>query len=86
VAEDTALLVGRYGRSHLGRTPRTAQPLPAVLPVPDATTTSVVTAMNCRVPPAAADHAPITWDRGVEMTRHAEFTAATGIPVYICDA
>ena len=28
----------------------------------------------------------LTWDRGVEMTRHADFTAATGIPVYFCDA
>ena len=24
-------------------------------------------------------------DRGNEMTRHADFTAATGIPVYFCD-
>jgi IS30 family transposase len=28
----------------------------------------------------------LTWDRGVEMTRHTDFTAATGIPVYFCDA
>ena len=28
----------------------------------------------------------LTWDRGTEMTRHAEFTWASGVPVYFCDA
>jgi transposase, IS30 family len=27
----------------------------------------------------------LTWDQGAEMSRHDEFTAATGIPVYFCD-
>lgn len=27
----------------------------------------------------------LTWDRGIEMTRHQEFTAATGVPVYFCN-
>lgn len=27
----------------------------------------------------------MTWDRGVEMTRHAEFTVATDMPVFFCD-
>jgi IS30 family transposase len=27
----------------------------------------------------------VTWDQGKEMSRHAEFSVATGVPVYFCD-
>jgi IS30 family transposase len=27
----------------------------------------------------------VTWDQGTEMTNHAAFSIATGIPVYFCD-
>jgi IS30 family transposase len=27
----------------------------------------------------------VTWDQGKEMGNHANFTVATGVPVYFCD-
>lgn len=27
----------------------------------------------------------VTWDQGTEMSKHREFTVATGVPVYFCD-
>ena len=27
----------------------------------------------------------LTWDRGMELAKHAEFTKKTGVPVYFCD-
>jgi IS30 family transposase len=35
---------------------------------------------------APAGRVGVDRDRGVEMARHADFTAGTGIPVYFCDA
>jgi IS30 family transposase len=58
-----------------------------VLPLLDATTLTVVAAVMAafqQLPPTMRRR--LTWDRGVEMTRHADSTTATGIPIYFCDA
>jgi transposase, IS30 family len=58
-----------------------------VLPLRDATTRTVVAAVTVafkQLPPTMGRS--LIWDRGVEMMRHADFTATTGIPVYFCDA
>ena len=33
----------------------------------------------------AALRKTLTWDQGGEMAKHAEFTAATGVPLFFCD-
>jgi IS30 family transposase len=38
-----------------------------------------------RGPPPATDGS-VTWDRGVGIARYANFAAATGLPLYSCDA
>ena len=58
-----------------------------MLPVKDATSGTVITAVAkafARLPETMRK--TLTWDRGTEMTRHAEFTWASGVPVYFCDA
>ena len=58
-----------------------------VLPLLDATTLTVVAAVTAAFQQLRPTmRRSLTWDRGVEMTRHTDFTAATGIPVYFCDA
>lgn len=58
-----------------------------MLPVHDAasgTVVRIVVEAFRRLPHAMAKS--LTWDRGTEMTRHTEFSWATSIPVYFCDA
>jgi transposase, IS30 family len=81
------LLVGRYGRSHMVTLVERHSRYLLVLPLLDATTRTVVAAVTAafqQLPPTMGRS--LTWDRGVEMVRHADFTAATGITVYFCDA
>jgi IS30 family transposase len=81
------LLVGRYGRSHLVTLVERHSRYLLVLPLPDARSSSVTSALVAaftQLPDGMARS--LTWDRGIEMTRHQEFSAATGVPVYFCDA
>jgi IS30 family transposase len=81
------LLVGRYGRSHFITLVERHSRYLVALPIKDATSGTVIAALLAafaRLPEPMRKS--LTWDRGVEMTRHAEFTAATGLPVYFADA
>jgi IS30 family transposase len=54
--------------------------------VPDKTSVAVVDALikAVRKLPAALRRS-LTWDRGVELSQHAQFTVATDVKVYFCD-
>ncbi len=49
-------------------------------------TASVVTALSKQVRKLPAElRRSLTWDRGMELARHKEFTLSTGVLVYFCD-
>jgi IS30 family transposase len=81
------LLVGRYGRSHLVTLVERHSRYLLVLPLTDATSPRVVSAVTDAFAALPEQmRRSLTWDRGIEMTRHEDFTAASGIPVFFCDA
>ena len=57
-----------------------------LIKVPSKETEAVVAALSQQVRklPAALKHS-LTWDRGLEMAKHKDFTVATNVQVYFCD-
>jgi hypothetical protein len=54
--------------------------------VPSKDTAVVVAALSQRVAKLPATlRRSLTWDRGLEMAKHKEFTVATDVQVYFCD-
>jgi IS30 family transposase len=54
--------------------------------VPGKNTEAVVQALSRQVRKLPAGlRRSLTWDRGLEMARHKEFTVATDVKVYFCD-
>ncbi len=81
-------MVGRRGRSHVGTLVERSSRYLVLLHLPDgAGTDSVIGALIAAIEgmPVALQRS-VTWDRGIEMTRHRRFTDATGVPVFFCDA
>jgi transposase, IS30 family len=81
-------VVGRRGGSHVGTLVERRSRYLMVLHLPDgAGTDSVIAALTDameQLPPLL--RRSVTWDRGIEMTRHQVFTAHTKVPVFFCDA
>ncbi len=82
------LIVGRHGKSHVGTLAERVTRYVVLLHLPDGPGTDSVTSALI----AAIESLPlelrrsVTWDRGIEMTRHELFTRVTTLPVYFCDA
>jgi IS30 family transposase len=81
------LIMGKDGRSAIGTLVERSTRFVLLLHLPhghgpeavrDAMTTKITTL------PAALRRS-LTWDQGMEMRQHPQFTAATGMPVYFCD-
>ncbi|MFJ7905374.1 IS30 family transposase [Streptomyces sp. NPDC096198] len=81
------LVLGEGSRSAVGTLVERSTRMTLLLHLPDGKSAEQVeAAMRKAITALPASLArTITWDQGAEMSRHAEFTMATGIPVYFCD-
>ncbi len=82
------LVMGTAGGVAVGTLVERSTRFTILLHLPDRHDADSVAAAMIREMSQLPDHLrrSLTWDRGTEMTRHAEFSSTTGIPVFICDA
>jgi IS30 family transposase len=81
------LIMGKNNRSAVGTLVERSTRYVMLLHLPgDHTAETVRNAMTVKIA-TLPDHLKrsITWDQGVEMARHREFTVETGVPIYFCD-
>lgn len=81
------LILGEGSRSAVGTLVERSTRLTLLLHLPGGKSAEQVEAAmreTIRTLPASLTRT-ITWDQGAEMSKHAEFTTATGIPIYFCD-
>ena len=81
------LILGEGGRSAVGTLVERTTRLVLLLHLEKGrSAVSVEAAMRKAVTTLPAElRRSITWDQGAEMSTHARFTTATGIPIYFCD-
>jgi transposase, IS30 family len=81
------LILGAGGRSAVGTLVERTTRLVLLLHLRgDRSAENVEAAMRKTVETLPAElRRSITWDQGAEMAKHADFTIATGIPIYFCE-
>ena len=80
------LIIGKDSRSAVGTLVERTTRYVLLLHLPDGDARRVEQAMRQAITTLPDELLrTITWDQGKEMARHADFTIATGIPVYFCD-
>jgi IS30 family transposase len=81
------LMTGAFNRSAIGTLVERTTRFTMLLWLPDGHGADQVSAAMQAKILQLPDHLrrSLTWDQGSEMARHAEFTIATGLPVYFCD-
>ncbi|ROS21736.1 IS30 family transposase [Cellulomonas sp. PhB150] len=81
------LIIGKNGNSAIGTLVERSTRFVMLLHLPgDRTAATVRDAMTTAIAtlPAALTRS-ITWDQGIEMAQHAQFSVQTGVPIYFCD-
>jgi IS30 family transposase len=81
------LIVGKQGRSFIGTLVERQTRFVILTELGNDATTENVTAKIAEQIVRLPEHLrlSLTWDQGREMSRHREFTVATGVRVYFCD-
>jgi IS30 family transposase len=80
------LILGEGGRSAVGTLVERTTRLVLLLHLKDRSAVTVEAAMRKAIAKLPDElRRSITWDQGAEMSTHASFTTATGIPIYFCD-
>jgi len=81
------LILGEYGRSAVGTLVERTTRLVLLLHLKGGrAAVNVEAAMRTAIATLPEElRRSITWDQGAEMSTHASFTSATGIPIYFCD-
>lgn len=81
------LIIGQRGRSQTGTLVERTTGWTMLLALPnDRRADTVATVMQQQIQTLPTQLArSITWDQGIEMASHAQFTIATGIPIYFCN-
>ena len=75
-----------YSHSYIATLVERHSRLAMLVKVPGKDTEAVVRALSQQVRKLPASlRRSLTWDRGLEMARHKEFTVATNVKVYFCD-
>ena len=81
------LIIGKDVQSAVATLAERTTRFAMIIALPEGRTAEAVTgALAAKITTLPADlRRSLTWDRGTEMSGHARFTVATGIPVYFAD-
>jgi len=81
------LIVGKNGKSAIGTLVERSTRFVMLLHLPDGNRAEVVRdAIAAKIAELPAQlRGSLTWDQGVEMSRHVQITVETGLPIYFCD-
>ena len=79
-------MVSGSGNSHVGTLVERSSRFVQLVKLENKTTDCVIAALTAKVQELPEQlKQPLTWDRGLEMAKHKQFTIDTGVQVYFCD-